>query len=189
MLVLYLSFLIALLDQITKYLIQRNLLSGHITVIPGLLDLRHVRNTGAAWGILEGFNNWLIVLSVLMLIVIVVYRRSLLTDAPSRCGNCSCLGEASSAAWDGGAGAQTHRIAMGLMIGGIVGNLVDRLRLACVVDFLDFYWGPHHFPAFNVADSAICVGVGLYVISQIMSQKRAESRPACSRPVGRADRE
>jgi len=152
MLVLSLSFSIALLDQVTKHFVRRNLLTGHITVIPGIMDLRYVQNTGAAWGILEGLNNWLVVLSVIMLIVIVVFRRSLLTDA------------------------LIHRIAMGLMIGGIVGNLIDRIRLACVVDFFDFYWGFHHFPAFNVADSAICVGVGLYVMSQIMGQKRVESR-------------
>lgn len=152
MLVLCLSFLITLLDQITKYLIKWSLLSGHITVIPGLLDLRYVRNTGAAWGIMEGLNDWLIILSIIMLIVIVVFRRCLLTDA------------------------LVHRIAMGLMIGGIVGNLFDRLRLACVIDFLDFYWGPHHFPAFNVADSAICVGVGLYVISQLLGTKAQRSR-------------
>lgn len=95
MLALCLSFSIALLDQVTKYVIRRNLLSGHITVIPGLLDLRYVQNTGAAWGMLEGLNNWLVVLSVIMLTVIVAFRRSLLTDA------------------------LIHRIVMGLMVGGI----------------------------------------------------------------------
>jgi signal peptidase II len=63
-------------------------------------------------------------------------------------------------------------MAGGLMLGGIVGNLVDRLRLGYVVDFLDFYWGRHHFPAFNVADSAICTGVGLYILSQFLFARR-----------------
>jgi signal peptidase II len=56
------------------------------------------------------------------------------------------------------------RIALGLIVGGIIGNLIDRIRVGYVIDFLFFYIGAYHWPAFNVADSAICVGVGLYII-------------------------
>jgi signal peptidase II len=80
-----------------------------------------------------------------MLVVIVCFRRSFLNDVPG------------------------HRLALGLMVGGIVGNLIDRLRLQYVVDFLDFHWGVHHFPAFNVADSSICIGVGLYILSMLLT--------------------
>ena len=143
MLALCVSFLVALLDQITKSLVGQNLrVGGSIPVIPGFFDLRYVQNTGAAWGMFEGFSGWLIVISIVMLVVIVVFRRSFVMDA------------------------LIYRLTMGLLVGGIVGNLIDRVRLGYVVDFLDFYWRGHHFPAFNAADAAICVGVGLYVISQ-----------------------
>ena len=142
MLVLILSLAVALCDQATKYAITRHFyLSESIPLVPGFFNLAYVRNTGAAWGMLGGLNNWLALLSVVMLIGMVVFRRSFLTDIT------------------------IHRCALGLMIGGIVGNLADRVRLDFVVDFLDFHWGLHHFPAFNVADSAICVGVGLYLLS------------------------
>jgi signal peptidase II len=62
---------------------------------------------------------------------------------------------------------------MGLILGGIAGNLMDRLRWEYVVDFLDFYWGPHHFPTFNMADTAICTGVGLYILGQFLGQRSA----------------
>jgi len=149
MLILCLSFLIALLDQVTKYLINKNLLTGHITIIPDLFDLCYVQNTGAAWGIMQGLNGWLVALSLIMLCVLVLFRRSILQDTI------------------------THRIATGLMIGGIVGNLIDRIRLGYVVDFIHFFWRSHHFPSFNIADSAICVGVALYIITQIFEQKES----------------
>ena len=147
---LIISFAIALLDQITKYQVRLHFgLGESAAVIPGFFSLTYVRNTGAAWGMFGGFNAWLTLLSVVMLIVIVLFRRSFLNDT-----------------W-------AHRCALGLMIGGIVGNLVDRVRLFYVVDFLDFYWRNYpHFPAFNIADSAICCGVFLYMISSFWSSSR-----------------
>ena len=147
MLILCLSFFIALLDQVTKYLIQQKLLTGQVVIIPGFFDLSYVQNTGAAWGIMQGFNSWLVILSVVMLVVLIIFRRSILQDTP------------------------VHRIATGLMIGGIVGNLVDRVRLGYVIDFLHFFWRNHHFPSFNVADSAICIGVALYIITHVFEAR------------------
>lgn len=148
MLILWLSFLVAFLDQATKYLVQQRFHVGDfVQIIPRLLDFHYIRNTGAAWGMFAGFSHWLVVVSLVMLVVLVVFRRSIMTDS------------------------LVHRCATALMIGGIVGNLVDRVRLGYVVDFVDFYWleraSRHHFPAFNVADSAICIGVGLYILTQI----------------------
>lgn len=156
MLILWLSFAIAVLDQATKYLVQcRFHVGDFVPVIPRLFDLHYVRNTGAAWGMFSGFSHWLVLVSVVMLIVLVVFRRWIMSDSTA------------------------HRFATALMIGGIVGNLVDRVRLGYVVDFLDFYWlerlGPHHFPAFNVADSAICVGVGLYILTQLWPGQAARA--------------
>jgi signal peptidase II len=82
-----------------------------------------------------------------MLVLMVVFRRSFLSDT-----------------WD-------HRLALGLMVGGILGNLLDRIRLRFVTDFLDFYVGSAHWPAFNIADAAICTGVGIYVLSALWTSK------------------
>jgi len=161
-LILFVSFLIAVADQATKESVKRFLPSGtHIPVLPGFFNLSHVQNTGAAWGVFAGFNGWLIVVSVIMLAAIVVLCRNFLTRS-----------------------MLLPRIAVGFMIGGIVGNLADRLRLGHVVDFLDFYLGSCHFPAFNVADSSICVGVGLYMLSQILAERRRSdpALPASEQP-------
>jgi signal peptidase II len=113
-----------------------------------------VRNTGAAWGILGGQNASLSLLSIVMLALMFFFRRSLLSDT-----------------WE-------HRLALGLMAGGIVGNLMDRLRLGWVTDFLDFHWNGHHWPAFNVADAAICTGVGIYMLSSLWVKRHPLHRPA-----------
>jgi signal peptidase II len=63
------------------------------------------------------------------------------------------------------------RMILGLLAGGIVGNLIDRVRLGYVVDYLDFHWHGHHFPAFNVADASICIGVGLYMVVHLRAGK------------------
>lgn len=89
----------------------------------------------------QGLNALLIVVSVAVLVALVVWREKF--------------------HWD----RRGARVATALWVGGITGNLVDRVRLGAVVDFLDFYIGRWHWPAFNVADSAICVGVVLYVLS------------------------
>jgi len=144
MLVLVLALLIAVLDQVTKYAVRMNFFVGEsVPVIHGFFDLTYLRNTGAAWGMLGGQNTALVVLSLVMLVLMVIFRRSFLSDN-----------------WE-------HRVALGLLIGGIIGNLVDRLRLGSVTDFLDFYIRGYHWPSFNVADAAICTGVGIYILSAL----------------------
>jgi signal peptidase II len=144
MLVLILGIAIAFFDQLTKHLVHLGFALGESRpVIPGFFDFTYVRNTGAAWGMLGGQNTALTILSIVMLVVMLVFRRSFLSDT-----------------WD-------HRVALGLMIGGIVGNLMDRMRFGYVVDFLDFHVGGYHWPAFNIADAAICIGVGIYILSAL----------------------
>jgi signal peptidase II len=146
MLPLILALVIAVSDQVTKQVVRDGFMLGESrVVIDGFFNLTYVRNTGAAWGILGGQNLSLTLLSVVMLAVMVFFRRSFLNDTLS------------------------HRIAFGLMVGGIVGNLLDRVRLAYVTDFLDFHLGGHHWPAFNIADSAICVGVGVYMVTTVLA--------------------
>ena len=142
MLPLILALGIAVTDQVSKQVVRDQFALGEsLAVIDGFFHLTYIRNTGAAWGLLGGLNGYLTGLSVVMLILLVVFRRSLLSD---------CL---------------SHRLALGLMVGGIVGNLMDRIRLGWVTDFLDFNLFGYPWPAFNVADAAICTGVGLYVIT------------------------
>lgn len=148
MLVLLLGLAVLLLDQITKQAIRSDLIYGESRpVIDGLFNLVYVRNPGAAWGILGGQGVVLILISVAVLALLVIYRRSFLQEQLS------------------------HRILLGLMMGGIVGNLVDRIRFGWVTDFLDFHIGVHHWPSFNVADSAICIAVGLYIITNLLQKK------------------
>jgi signal peptidase II len=132
---------VVLLDQATKWLALR-LVSPEqpVPVIPGFFQLVNWRNTGAAWGILRDYNWLLTLISALTLVALLVFRKSF------------------------GIHQRGPAITLGLILGGIAGNLIDRLRWGSVVDFLDFYVGRHHWPAFNVADSAICIGVGLYII-------------------------
>ena len=143
MLVLCLSFSIVLLDQLTKHLVEANISYGHaVPVLAGFFDISHVHNTGAAWGMLQGLHHWLVALSFIMVAMLIIFRRHFITDS------------------------RLSKVSAGMIIGGIIGNLLDRLRNGHVVDFLDFHWGAHAFPSFNVADSAICIGVAIYMIFQ-----------------------
>jgi signal peptidase II len=156
MFILCISFAVTFLDQATKHLARRHLAGGPRHLIEGFFSLRYVQNTGAAWGMMEGLNDWLVVFSLLVLILLVVFRRSLLIDTFA------------------------HRLATGLMLGGIAGNLIDRVRLGYVVDFLDFHLQGRHFPAFNIADSAICIGVGLYIITQFLHEGEGARDPSAA---------
>ena len=149
-------------DQVTKQVALRELTYGQpLPVIPGLFSLTLVRNTGAAWGILRNQSLWLTVLAIAALVVLALARRHF-----TRSG------------W-------MPRVALGLLLGGIAGNLVDRLHYGHVVDFLDFYLNGWHWPAFNVADSAICTGVGLYLLDSL---RRETGEGTDERPTSNAER-
>lgn len=142
------------LDQASKLAIIRSLQLGQgFPVIPGFFDIVFVLNPGAAFGFLASLservrNPLFILISVIAVILIVVYHTRYL---------------------------HVHRLvslALGLILGGAVGNLVDRLRWGMVVDFLDVHVGPYHWPAFNLADSAISVGVGLMILDMLVEWYR-----------------
>lgn len=143
--ILALAVAVAAADQAAKAAALRVFGDGsHVSVVPGFFDLRLVMNRGAAWGVLAGRRALLVAVSAGMLAVLWANRRDL---ASTRCG----------------------RLATGLLAGGIVGNLVDRAFRGEVVDFLDFHWGQTWaWPTFNVADSAICVGVALLAVSSFL---------------------
>lgn len=149
------AFLIALLDQLTKLLVLRWIDPEYpVEVVAGFFRLVNWGNTGAAWGMFQDSNMILGVISILTILVLYLCRRSFPIDR---------------------LGAQ---VAFGLIVGGIIGNMIDRFRCGQVIDFLDFYANGRHWPAFNVADSAICVGVGLYII--VTWRYERQSQPAAS---------
>jgi signal peptidase II len=114
--------------------------AGAIVVIPGFFDIVHVGNTGAAWSLFTGRSVTLAALAVATLAAIFVWRRAL------------------------GLAEIGGQVAFGLLCGGIVGNLIDRIVLGHVVDFIDLHFGSYIYPTFNVADCGICLGVGLYLL-------------------------
>jgi signal peptidase II len=137
------------LDQITKEIVRRTLpLHESVTVIPGLVDFTHVRNTGAAFGLLNStdfpFKTLVIVaIATAGLVGVAIYSASLAQQQ------------------------LVSRIGLALIIGGAAGNLIDRVFVGSVVDFVDVYWRTHHFWAFNVADSAISIGVAIMILDMI----------------------
>lgn len=139
---------ILVLDQLTKIIVDRTMPLHHtIPIIEGLFNLTYVRNTGAAFGIFAGSHEafrlpFLIIVSVLAIGFIFIMLKRL-------------------------HGAETGLIsALSLILGGAIGNLIDRIVYGEVIDFLDVYWSDYHWPAFNVADSCITVGVisTLYIL-------------------------
>ncbi len=151
---------VTVLDQLTKLLVQ-SLFDVHdsITVIPSFFSLSYVQNEGAAWGIFSGHRWPLIAVSVAMLAFLVHARKQFLSEGTMA------------------------RAGYGLMCAGIIGNLVDRVRQGYVIDFLDFQFGAWHFPSFNVADSAICIGVGLFFVRQFMQYMSARKNGSNPQPA------
>ncbi len=148
LLALITAIVITLSDQWTKHWVRADFAYGESRpVIENFFHFTYVRNTGAAWGMFGGHTHVLTALSIVMLVVMVILRRKFLNDT-----------------W-------SHRLALGLMIGGIVGNLMDRLRQGWVTDFLDFFVGSRHWPCFNIADAAICAGVGIYLLTGFLEKR------------------
>jgi signal peptidase II len=158
-----LALVVLALDQFTKWLVLRSsLLEGdERVIIPGLFNLAYRVNTGAAWSMFTGKNATLAVVALAALIALYLSRRHFSADRIR------------------------GQIAFGLIFGGIIGNLTDRLNphRHAVVDFLHFYlqrrgsFEPLDFPAFNVADSAICTGVALIFLIT-WSNENAPRQPA-----------
>jgi len=132
---------VAMADQLTKALVRSQIaLHDSVTVLPGFLNVVHWRNTGIAFGLFQGRGGLLTALGIAALVGIPIlfwweWRRD---------------PHLARTAWG-----------LGLILGGALGNLIDRLRLGSVTDFLDFYLGEWHWHAFNLADSCICVGTAL----------------------------
>lgn len=149
---------IVLVDQATKLVVSRTIRLGTtIPIIPNFVDLSHVLNPGAAFGFLAGqsaaFRNpFFVGISLLAIGLIVYYYHRYLRHT------------------------RLPGVALGLILGGAAGNLIDRLRLGVVVDFLDVHLYRYHWPAFNLADAAISVGVGLMLLDMVLDWRRRRAR-------------
>ena len=163
--------MILVVDQATKWLVARSLdLHEYRPLLDGLLSLSHVRNRGAAFGILSEadlpYQAILFAgLSLVALLAIAVY------------------------AWRLPSTARLPQLALALILGGALGNLIDRLRFGYVVDFVHVYWREHQWPDFNAADSAITIGVTLLVLDILRSPHAETSGKTdiVASPAGRTE--
>lgn len=153
------ALLVVVLDQFSKWLVASSTwrieLNDSIVVLPGFFRLTHVQNTGAAFGLFaDSSSEWkisiLVVFSVLALVVV------------------------STLLWKNSHAITSTGVGLSLILGGAVGNLWDRLFSKHVVDFFDFYLWTYHWPAFNVADSAIVLGALLLVAEILFAKSPAE---------------
>jgi signal peptidase II len=153
------AVVIVALDQATKALVRARLpLHGEIPIVPDFLSLTHIRNSGAAFGILNAaefpFKATVIALvATAALVGIALYAARL---SPHQ---------------------RVARFGLALILGGAAGNLIDRVATGYVIDFVDAYWRDYHFWAFNVADSAITVGVGMMVLDMLGLGSHAPKTP------------
>jgi signal peptidase II len=141
-------------DQLTKLYIDRTMkLYQSIPVIDGLFSITYLRNKGAAFSFLSD-ASWRLPFFILATVIAVI---AIITAF------CKLKEEQSFAAFS-----------LSLILSGAIGNLIDRVRMGEVIDFLDVYWRSHHWPAFNVADSAICVGVALLALDLFREERKAK---------------
>ncbi len=151
-------FGILLLDQWTKYMIVQTLrLYQKVEVIHGFFNIVHVRNTGGAFGIFGGekggIGSFLFVVVSLIAIGAIVFLFVKTRE-----------------------NEKALAVSFSLILSGALGNLIDRLHYGEVVDFLDVYLTTYHWPAFNVADSAICVGIGLMALEVLIKDRKRRTK-------------
>lgn len=143
--------IVILLDQVTKEIVRRTVaISGKIEVIKGYFEIGYAGNTGAVFGTFRGQNRILIVVSIVAIGFIILYYRQF-----------------KDSIW--------MKISLGLLMGGALGNLIDRVVFHYVTDFIRVRWWLMHlrwWPAFNIADASVCVGAAMLIVGMI---KRSRS--------------
>ena len=153
---LLLSALVVLADQLSKSYITSHYGEFEFTTVLPILDITRMHNVGAAFSFLataSGWQRWLFIsLAVTVSIGIVVW----LYRMPRSQGLLAC--------------------GLALVLGGAIGNVIDRIRLGAVVDFIHFHWDRAYFPAFNIADSAITVGAACLILDALLEPKRARAK-------------
>ncbi|MDP9742022.1 UNVERIFIED_ORG: signal peptidase II [Bacillus sp. B2I3] len=147
------ALLVIALDQLTKWMIVKKMEYGEsIEIIENLLYITSHRNRGAAWGILQGQMWFFYIITIAVIIGLVYYIQKMAKQS-------ILLG-----------------VALGLMLGGAIGNFIDRVARQEVVDFVHTYIFSYSFPVFNVADAALSIGVGLLVIHMFLEEKNAKEK-------------
>ncbi len=162
---LLLSLLVIVLDQWSKWLVEAHL-PRHVaqTIIPGLLNFTHVENTGVAFGFFAGAGKqggvWLLAgLGIAALLLVGLYF------------------------WRTPDSSRLLLTALALVLGGAVGNLIDRISAGAVTDFIDFYFGSYHWHTFNIADSAITIGIVLIAWDSLRPRRQPSADAAQSPSV------
>jgi signal peptidase II len=139
-------------DQLSKELIVRNFEFGDsMEIIPGFFHFTLIGNYGAAFGIFRGLpdgTRQLVLAAVSLIALVVVFKMLYSKDAQDL----------------------LSKLSLGAILGGAFGNILDRIRFGKVIDFLDFFIGEYHYPAFNLADSAICLGVALLILKTYLEK-------------------
>ncbi len=145
---LLIGLIILVFDQLSKAWIRTNLLEGESLFKLGFFRITHVHNTGAAFGLFHGQSFILTIVALVAIFVILVYGLFISRSFP----------------W---LDSRLSKLALGLLLGGTLGNLIDRLRLGYITDFIDFsYW-----PAFNFADASVTIGIIIFAYSLLRSAK------------------
>ncbi|GAE24174.1 lipoprotein signal peptidase [Halalkalibacter wakoensis JCM 9140] len=143
------AIVVVLVDQLTKWVVDTQMAIGErITILEQVLYFTSHRNKGAAFGILQGQMWFFYIVTVIVIVAIVYYMQK----------------EAKKSALFG--------VSLALILGGAVGNFIDRIFRGEVVDFVDTYIFGYNFAIFNVADAALCVGVGLLFIKMVQDERR-----------------
>lgn len=135
------ALFVIILDQVTKYIVATQMKIHHsVEVIPGFFYFTSHRNSGAAWGMLQG-QMWLFYIVTVVVVIVIIYYMTIYKHQ-----------------------YPLLNIGLALILGGAIGNFIDRVRIQEVIDFLDFNIFGYDFPIFNVADSALTIGVILVII-------------------------
>ena len=149
-----LALIILLADQFTKVLIVGNYVLGDSTYVTNFFNVVRAHNTGAAFSFLAGAGGWQRWFFTGIGVVAAIFMVWMLKSH---------------------SGQKLFSFAIALILGGAIGNVIDRLWHGYVVDFLDFHWKTMHFPAFNIADSAISVGAVCLILDELLRVRRAKS--------------
>ena len=145
---LLLGAVVLALDQASKLWVAHAFALGEsLPVLPGCFALTYVRNQGAAWGMFQGAQLLLGGLGVVAAALLAIFHRAFLGEG------------------------RAVRLLTALLVSGILGNVIDRFWHGYVIDFFHVYWRTWHFPCFNVADSAICLAVGVLLLLQVLPRR------------------
>ncbi len=154
---LNIALLVVLLDQLSKYYMLNEVLGERMVIfIVPVFNLVRAWNTGVSFSMFNNYGDlgaWMLSVLALLIVGFLIY-------------------------WLKGETSRLSQAALGMIIGGAVGNVIDRVRLGAVFDFLDFHIGESHWPAFNLADSFICIGAALLILQSVFNHFRQEKEEA-----------